>query len=763
MNEPKEYLPIKVVIPGDDDYRRPPQAKGSGKDFLSISNYEKCRDIALKGLANVSQAFEDTFANSNIPVVARVILRDEALAKSHRPEKLFSTRTCPIIGGENFGELLVSVRPQNLQLLLNSIQTTTDKLIQNDIVKILSIEPYTESDALGQWNLNDLMKFLMARKKRAIKLRIFNHRSAELNLLVQDGLKKIANSSHISSIESLKYTPSQNLFRVAVDGSLDAINTLAAFAGCQSVDVFDEYTVSAQSTVLGPVSDNHLPPPEKSIEYPVVGLIDSGTDPNNTHLQSWVVVRDDSLVPPADQDNTHGSMVASLIVNGRGLNYDDPGFPSGRGRIVDVVTVPSDGRIREDDLVEALRYAFLKYQNVKVWNLSLNSSRLCRNDRFSAFAAALDALQDQFGVLIINSAGNFVDTPAYRWERPHLNDKDRILAPADSIRAITVGSIAHTTRAGACAAVGEPSPFTRRGPGAAFVPKPDVCHFGGNANHAMQYAQMGVLTVDASMNIAETIGTSFATPLVALTAAQLRVALRDVPSRPLIKAFLIHSAVLHSDEITATELPFKGFGKPPDVEAMLKCNPWEATLVFELDLPYSRRNFTKADFPIPPCLQQNGKVFGEIILTLVYEPPVDQDDGAAYSQVNIDASLGMCYRGEEDDDYGGRKVIPYPKGVEDLYEKNQIEHGYKWSPVKVYRKTFPRGLKPRDFWRITLKMTARKASSRPDRQKATLIATIRDPGKQLPVYNEVIQMMNRFGWQTQSLQVRDGVRVRAGN
>jgi hypothetical protein len=122
----------------------------------------------------------------------------------------------------------------------------------------------------------------------------------------------------------------------------------------------------------------------------------------------------------------------------------------------------------------------------------------------------------------------------------------------------------------------------------------------------------------------------------------------------------------------------------------------------------------------------------------------------------------MCYRGEEDDDdYGGRKVIPYPKGVEDLYEKNQIEHGYKWSPVKVYRKAFPRGLKPRDFWRITLKMTSRKPLTRPDRQKATLIATIRDPDHRLPVYNEVVAMMNRAGWLTQSLQINDAVRIRA--
>jgi len=58
-------------------------------------------------------------------------------------------------------------------------------------------------------------------------------------------------------------------------------------------------------------------------------------------------------------------------------------------------------------------------------------------------------------------------------------------------------------------------------------------------------------------------------------------------------------------------------------------------------------------------------------------------------------------------------------------------------------------------------MTSRKPLTRPDRQKATLIATIRDPDHRLPVYNEVVAMMNRAGWLTQSLQINDAVRIRA--
>jgi subtilisin family serine protease len=57
-----------------------------------------------------------------------------------------------------------------------------------------------------------------------------------------------------------------------------------------------------------------------SINYPLVGVIDSGTDPNNMLLRPWVAIRDEDDVPAVDQDNNHGSFVAGLIANGRTLN-----------------------------------------------------------------------------------------------------------------------------------------------------------------------------------------------------------------------------------------------------------------------------------------------------------------------------------------------------------------------------------------------------------------------------------------------------------
>lgn len=757
MPDENEYLPIKVVIPQEGDLR-PPEA-GGGPAKLFTDHYDESKESMVKGIDAVSDYFASALSESELPAVARVRLRDDAIAKSHHPKNLFNNNTCPVIGFENFGTLLISVRSDSLQRLSDrACEHST--AVMNDVSKIAEIEPFMPKDAMGKWSPAALVHCLRKTDQSAIKLRIFNHHDQDLNKRLFQSLAALSGELSIGVPESLRYGKGLQLFRIEVGDSEKCIEELAAFVGTQSVDTFEEFSVGTQAIPVARMRDDDMPGPEAGTHYPIVGVFDTGTDPNNAHLQAWVTVRDESEVPRIDQDNTHGSLVAGLIVNGRRLNHDHPGFPSGRARLVDFVAIPSSGKVIEDELVELLRKAFQRHPDVRIWNLSLNSSRRCRNDLFSTFSIALDALQDEYNVMIVNSAGNYDCVPLHSWVRPDLGDDDRILAPAESLRGLTVGSIAHLATNGACAQPMEPSPFSRRGPGAAFVPKPELSHFGGNAKQDRSYSQMGILSLDGSGNIAETIGTSFAAPLVALTAAQLSEMLHEMPARHLLKALLVHSSVLSSEIVTADELPYRGFGKPPSVEEILRCNPWEATLVFDVDLPYSHRHFHKADFPMPSCLTRNGKVYGEVIMTVAYDPPVDASNGAAYSQVNVNASLGMCWAEEGDKIKYDGKVLPYPEGLNTLFEKNQIQHGFKWSPLKVFRKRFQR-LNPRDFWRISLEMSTRDANFPPDNQRVALLVTIRDPDRRQPVYNEVVQMMSRSGWITENLRVKERPRVRA--
>ncbi len=132
-----------------------------------------------------------------------------------------------------------------------------------------------------------------------------------------------------------------------------------------------------------------------------------------------------------------------------------------------------------------------------------------------------------------------------------------------------------------------------------------------------------------------------------------------------------------------------------------------------------------------------------------------------YSLVNIKPAVGRCKAGQEDgeiDEFKGQ-VLPYPKDISQLFEADQIRHGFKWAPIKVFRTTM-RNLPVWDNWQISIKLEARNYHEPVKPQPIAVIVTIRDPKKEQPVYDQVVAMMNRVGWQTQNLQVRTPTRIR---
>lgn len=760
MNTEPEYLPIKVIITDDHDLQRPPP--GFGKDNPKfLKRYENVRDKLFLDIEAIQNHFDFSFSESNLPVVARARLSKDAIAKSHRPEYLFNSKTCPIIGMENFDELLISVTPTGLASLKDAIYNSTNNYIKADAGKLLGCEPFTAKDALGGISHDLFIDRLRQANINDLKLRLFSHGDDQLNSRITEKLSNLMKSLKLPSPVDLHYGAGLRLYRIKA-GPLDNIREIINYVGTQNLSMFQHFSSSPNLVSVGPMNVSQLPSPIPNTDYPVVGIFDSGTDKKNSWLQAWVVARDEKDVPPEDQDNKHGSMVAGLAISGKALNNGADGFPSGNAKVLDVVALSKTGAT-ETDLMDTMRRAFQEYPNVKIWNLSVNApSTAVVTERFSTFAMALDTLQDEFGVTIINSAGNY-EGQFHKWPRPNLGEDDRITSPADSLRAITVGSQAHRTRTNAYSKIGEPSPFTRKGPGAAYLPKPEICHFGGNIDNAKDYKEIGILSTDDKFGISEGVGTSFAAPLIAATAAHISHAMDTQCSHNLLKALLIHHSVLHSqEEITAKSLPYRGFGRPPEPSDMLKCRPWESTLIFELNLPYNRRVFRKLDFPIPPCLYKDGKVFGKITMTLVYNPPVDSCNGAAYSKVNVDCSLGTCKINKDgkNEDYS-RKILPIPKDFDDKeYEEMLIEHGFKWAPVKVYQRLIKKGLDVTDeTWRVNLRMHTRCSES-VSAQPVVLIATITDPDMKAPVYNEVIETMNRNRWQSQNLGVRAESRIR---
>jgi hypothetical protein len=290
------------------------------------------------------------------------------------------------------------------------------------------------------------------------------------------------------------------------------------------------------------------------------------------------------------------------------------------------------------------------------------------------------------------------------------------------------------------------------------LPKPEVVHFGGNCESGGAHAQIGVLSVDASGNLAESIGTSFASPQVTAILSHVQSTALMPLSNVMAKALVIHSAVLRANT-SASELNYRGFGVPADPGEVLQCEPWQSTLVFETNV-IAGIDVQRVPFALPPCLRlPNGAFRATLTATLAYEPPLDGTFGAEYCRSNIDLSLGTYSVNKKGKYAQGRKLTPFPKLTKaSAAEKKLIENGFKWSPVKVYRKTLPKGVKGAQ-WRLTLAATDRSGVP-PGSIPVAVVLTIADIDQQRPVYNDMIKEMNRLGWVTSDVVLQTGTRLK---
>ncbi len=745
----KTDFPVQVVQIRDADYRQLTVRNGSKKMFGEV--VEQTRSALNTQISQAYNHFSTQWQRwPAIPAVVKVILKREALAKSHRPLSLFTPRTCPIIGSLDFGEILVSATATGLQHLAHRIATTTAKTAIAGISTIESIQPYSINDGFTADDAGAVETW--TQENRPLKLHLFSHSDTSTDANIESALLELAEELGIE-LEKITYGTRCTVFKTT--SRSERIGELADnFIGLQSVNPMPGYRptdLELQIAPVGTVNESLLAPPDPDVEYPTVGVVDSGICREATHLDPWLVGREE-YVPHKLQDNSHGTMVAGLIAGARALNHGDTRFPEAQAKILDVAVFERDAILSEDSLVAILSDVIPKYPEVHVWNLSLALSGATSPSEFSDLACFLDELHDRYGCLFVISSGNHQLLQA--WPQSIAYEGDRVASPGDSIRALTVGAIANAHKNNSLSRTEEPSPFSRCGPGPCFVPKPEVAHYGGNCTAEGNYAQTGILSIGPQNSLCESLGTSFSAPLVSAQAAALWQALDNqasacTPER--IKALLIHSALLHSDEVSTSTVNHYGFGRPGDVIDALYCDPNALTLMFETDLRHGGHEFERWPFPIADCLLTNdGKFRGEMLMTLAYSPLTDNRFKSEYCRTNVEVGLGN-YRQEEDETgamaYKFNSFVPAaPKSLSQLFEAHQIEHGFKWSPVKAYYARFPQG-KAFENCRLRMKVTRRAEELPPEEaQKATLLLTIRANAPDVPVYNDAIQLINRSGW-----------------
>jgi hypothetical protein len=96
-------LPLKVVPRLEKDFYRPEASGGPKKVFTKVT--PEFRQKLSSEVIGIRDHFSPAFKQfPKVPAVARVRVREDAIAKSHRPTDVFTASTCPIIGAEGLGD-----------------------------------------------------------------------------------------------------------------------------------------------------------------------------------------------------------------------------------------------------------------------------------------------------------------------------------------------------------------------------------------------------------------------------------------------------------------------------------------------------------------------------------------------------------------------------------------------------------------------------------------------------------------------------------
>jgi hypothetical protein len=394
----------------------------------------------------------------------------------------------------------------------------------------------------------------------------------------------------------------------------------------------------------------------------------------------------------------------------------------------------------------------------RVFNMSLALERQVADDSYGQFAAQIDSMVDEHDVVFVLPAGNLPialcrsdwpddanSTLQMLAEYRHAG-KDRILQPAESIRAIVTGAVNPPTCAGAAL---RPANYTRRGPSAALGTKPDVAHVGGrgkqNAHELVSLDQAGLL-VDGC-------GTSYAAPLVARLLANLDHQIQGYVERETLFALLVHHA-RPPDELCAKSLErvgrdFVGFGIPDQTISMLETGDQAITLIFTGSLENDRELAFPFAWPTS-LVTDTGQCRGSVRLTLVYRPPVD-------ARLNLDAHL----RQESFDPKTGKPKWDgrLRSDSDKRYERQRIENGQKWWPVKQYSKRFE-GKGKSSQWRLIVEGLARVGTRFPEEGVPfSVVLTIEGDPSDNGVFGEMRQGIQASG--ARIADIRTANRVRA--
>ena len=776
-----EKLPIKFFAPREVDELRIEGNKNPEKPKWVLQGEElKQRADCLQLSLDELEAEFSTRKSSPVPFSFIAKLQSDATAKSKREDitNLFQQKS--------FGGVVGLTDTNKLIVALNSLEEL--KEISN------RIKDYESNDYAISCieDFEEFVPYIVKEEKECnYKIKLADYQNYEQNLAMRRLLEYVLNKEGIDYIKT-DYSEEYYIYKLRnlTEKALDNLEKTDIFNALFSIEPMPKYMVSLDC--LESDNDISIKQPEDEKEYITIGVLDNGIA-NIPHLSPWMDMKRWSPYPETSINPTHGTFVAGIALYGD--ECEGKNWVSHKGlKIFDATVFPDTTKegLDEDELIANIKDAIRLYHDkVKIWNLSISITREVVDTKFSDFAIALDAIQDEYNVLICKSAGNCKN---FTVNRP----KGRIHEGADSVRSLVVGSIAHEKGRYDYAEVNDPSPFSRVGPGPEYIIKPEISHYGGNAgiDSSGKMVTSGVKSFSKDGELAQGVGTSFSTPRITALAAGIQQELNEEFDPLLLKALITHSASYPEGmSVPVTERTKQvGFGIPKSVPEIIYNSPYEATLIL-------RDNLAKGDkidimeFPMPDCLIRNGFYTGQIIATLVYDPILDPSQGIEYCQSNLDVKFGS-YDAKVERDTTKRHILnPVGRqGAQNLFlgnlfsktkmksktgdfalrERLQIQYNDKYYPVKKYAIDLSEltDKKRLDYltadkkWFLFLQGVYRshieklaQLESFQLSQEFCLILTIRDPLQKEKVYDEVSQKLDEYNFWHSNIKVSTDVTI----
>lgn len=757
---------------------------GPNKDFFMgrDNDFAAHKGILVQSLASIGEASRRN-AYSRI-TYARVKMRSDAIAKSHRPTKSIFTdkKRSFVVGGVGVGEMLVEMHPGSIEMTVQAINRAEDvtrekpSRARSEVGGIQSIQPYSSEDRVPftlaevkAWKESGLVSngYYVDTFHPLCLLYEPMQMSEEFKNLLQ---------TFKDNLESLPYINYKELMTSGYGGQLfiyieseseedyeaknsELLDFLAGHPLVRRVTAAPALSSFAASEGIG--LDVDVTAPEDVSSYPIVGVIDNGIA---DVFEGWKVYSWTEL-PDRFRVEEHGSKVAGLLVKGNGLNGSDMAPEIDGCRLADLFLFPSKGKWGEaypfgvEGFFESLKNAIEEAKEAsgaRVFNFSMNQeARIPSEGWYSVAAKKLDEISDELDVQFVISAGNLLrDQMRDEWipadvehNLDSLLPEHIALPPAESLRGISVMALNPN--------VLTPTAYTLIGPACKAGVKPDVAYVGGSAN-----GDSGLSSISMTGQKIHVSGTSMSAPLVAKIMSALDNKIGGKAPLELLKALIIHHAeypdVITDEAYDEVRRNLYGFGIPASSETILTEDDHSFTFVVADRIPSDKK--LSLAFPWPESLKRpDGKCRGEVKLTLVSRPLLDSSFGEEMVRENITAYLRAG-------DANGKKKSLMKFEFSDVGddqpvdEENLIKDAFKWNPVKVSHASLKHKKIVGDVFLEIEYLSREGLPSNFDGVPFAAILTISDPIGEASVNTDMKATMQAIGVQLSDIQVAARVR-----